>query len=443
MVDVATPKSNKRCFSMRSPETPDSMTEQDTKRINTASVSVSAIELELPEDTPSWAKAIAKALSNKIDNVEASLAKSMDHVSDQMSENSETIKIIQTNAESLKSDIDLLKKENQMLKEKLVKIEAHDRRDNLLFFGYGEKKGETYESLSKLVRKTIKEELCLDSDDMLFTRVHRSPPGPVRSDRKNGDRPVLVKFHYYGHRQNVWSKRKSLTDKIKVAEDFPYEIQKRRQLLKPILTQAKKHEDYKDKTFLKVDQLVVKGVTYTVDTLHKLPSALDPKKIATPVKNDVTCFWGRASPLSNHHPAPIQFQGIRYPTAEHFYFHQMALFAGQHIIARQILSDEDPVKAKATSKVLVSDKELMDKWRTEKDATMYLVVTQKFSQNELLRKFLLNTGSSKLAEASPYDHYWGTGLNLRHSDAFSPTAWTGSNKLGLILEKVRAELQYK
>jgi hypothetical protein len=61
----------------------------------------------------------------------------------------------------------------------------------------------------------------------------------------------------------------------------------------------------------------------------------------------------------------------------------------------------------------------------------------KFSQNPTLHDYLLSTGNSILAEASPKDIVWGIGLAKDHPDASSPKRWQGKNLLGVALMKVR------
>ena len=65
----------------------------------------------------------------------------------------------------------------------------------------------------------------------------------------------------------------------------------------------------------------------------------------------------------------------------------------------------------------------------------------KFSQNRDLREFLLSTGDSVLAEASPYDNIWGIGLSASSPEMQDPQKWRGQNLLGFALMEVRDELR--
>lgn len=65
----------------------------------------------------------------------------------------------------------------------------------------------------------------------------------------------------------------------------------------------------------------------------------------------------------------------------------------------------------------------------------------KFSQNELLRSFLQQTGAKVLVEASPVDHVWGIGLTEDDTLATDPAHWRGENLLGFALMEVRDVLR--
>jgi ribA/ribD-fused uncharacterized protein len=69
-------------------------------------------------------------------------------------------------------------------------------------------------------------------------------------------------------------------------------------------------------------------------------------------------------------------------------------------------------------------------WEDIKDDIMYNAVFAKFSQNDSLKKLLLDTEPRKLYESTKNDPYWGIGKD-----------GTGRNKLGQILMKVRVDLK--
>ena len=63
-----------------------------------------------------------------------------------------------------------------------------------------------------------------------------------------------------------------------------------------------------------------------------------------------------------------------------------------------------------------------------------------FSQNAHLRRILLATAGTVLAEASPLDTKWGIGLAEDHPHAKRRKLWRGINLLGQVLTEVRDAL---
>ena len=59
----------------------------------------------------------------------------------------------------------ILKEENKSLKERLVKLEYHQRQNNLVFSGYPEKCGETEDDCVKLIRDTLMEIYKVTEED--------------------------------------------------------------------------------------------------------------------------------------------------------------------------------------------------------------------------------------------------------------------------------------
>jgi hypothetical protein len=71
---------------------------------------------------------------------------------------------------------------------------------------------------------------------------------------------------------------------------------------------------------------------------------------------------------------------------------------------------------------------------------MKSALSMKFSQNNHLKEQLIKTGSKCLAEASPFDTFWGTGISLREHHCFDRDRW-GKNLLGLLLMEIRDQLK--
>ncbi len=65
-----------------------------------------------------------------------------------------------------------------------------------------------------------------------------------------------------------------------------------------------------------------------------------------------------------------------------------------------------------------------------KDEAMFRAVLAKFQAHAALKELLLSTGQEEIVEKTTKDYYWGCG-----------TDGTGKNMLGIILMRVRDELQ--
>ena len=63
---------------------------------------------------------------------------------------------------------------------------------------------------------------------------------------------------------------------VYVEEDFPFEIQERRNILRPIVKLARNHRNYRRKVTLQYDKVVLDNKEYGVNDLSQLPSEISP-----------------------------------------------------------------------------------------------------------------------------------------------------------------------
>lgn len=133
--------------------------------------------------------------------------------------------------------------------------------------------------------------------------------------------------------------------------------------------------------------------------------------------------------LSNFWLCDILIDGKVYKSTEHFY--QCAKFIDPHI-QKEIMDCATPkeVFLLANGKSGKYKDKIKINWHNIKDQVMKDALMAKFTQHNDLKKKLLETGNSKLVEASPYDSYWGCGKDKK-----------GLNKLGQLLEEVRNKLR--
>ena len=83
-----------------------------------------------------------------------------------------------------------------------------------------------------------------------------------------------------------------------------------------------------------------------------------------------------------------------------------------------------------------------DVWKGWDAAILKQALTLKFSQNEGLKKKLLETGDAILAEANVFDKKYGAGLSGNDPKINDPAYWKGYNMMGNTLMEVRSEFPY-
>jgi ribA/ribD-fused uncharacterized protein len=142
--------------------------------------------------------------------------------------------------------------------------------------------------------------------------------------------------------------------------------------------------------------------------------------------------------LSQWYPSEMLLDGVRFPTAEHYMMWRKARLFGDSEIERQLLADDSPAVAKQLGRGVRNFR--TDVWDRHRMDVVIRGSIAKFEQNETLRRFLLDTGDSILAEASPVDNIWGIGFDATDPRATDPLQWTGLSLLGFALMQVRDRL---
>lgn len=143
--------------------------------------------------------------------------------------------------------------------------------------------------------------------------------------------------------------------------------------------------------------------------------------------------------LSQWYPVKFIDEVREYCCMEQYMMAAKAELFGDEMILRQIMANDDPdVIKKLGRKVKNFNSKIWDQYKLDVVAKgNYL----KFSQNPALAKYLLSTDDAILAESSPYDQIWGTGLGKEDINARNPEKWPGQNLLGKALMIVRSQLK--
>lgn len=136
----------------------------------------------------------------------------------------------------------------------------------------------------------------------------------------------------------------------------------------------------------------------------------------------IDSFKGKYFFLSNFFEAPVIYDGITYLNNEAAFQAQKTLDKEQRLDFAML--NPSQAKKKGRSVSLRSD------WEEIKINVMYEICKAKFTQNENLKRSLLNTGNTELIEGNNWgDKIWGQVNGI------------GENNLGKILMKIREELK--
>ena len=155
-------------------------------------------------------------------------------------------------------------------------------------------------------------------------------------------------------------------------------------------------------------------------------------------KDGVTLYYGGGCCFSNMYGCMFKDdKGQRFYSSEQYYQFTKAIFFGDKETGQKIRTTINPYRAKKIAKsIKLFD---LDKWKDERYGVMKRAVYLKFSQNKQVMQQLLLT-KPIIAESSPSDLYFGTGLSLNNPHAAQNYLWPGSNCMGTILMDLREEL---
>ncbi|VDK53934.1 unnamed protein product [Anisakis simplex] len=163
-----------------------------------------------------------------------------------------------------------------------------------------------------------------------------------------------------------------------------------------------------------------------------------------------TLFFSIRSPFSNFHPCRMtiidqnedsNYTTIFFNSTEQYYMYHKAISFGDLEIADQILREREARKIKALGRKVKNFD--ANKWNDICEDVMRRGNTEKYTQNDELRKKLFCTHGSTLVECSPNDKIWGIGMSIFDPNAVDPSKWRGQNKLGHILTRIREDLWKK
>ena len=361
---------------------------------------------------------------------------------------------IGTNASDIKSVRDELKQEVAQLRAELeetrntvqsnksnvekneeanIKQELYSRKLNILLKGVPVQRGESPETLKveigNLTAKLVK------VDVSAIDVAHRlGGTGP--NDR--GPAMTLVRFKYLEARNKVWGERAQFSQRqdgppIWLSEDVPQKLRGELSQVKKTYWAAKNYGQF---TSVKMSgtTLFLGGKSYSKNNWDKLPPWLGPAALSTFEDQDSLVFFGKASPLSNHHKADFEIAGKTYSTAEKFIAIQRCQVARRPDLEKEAWRLDDPVKLKS---ILYKCRGCHDdEWEAKAKSLVLPGIKAKVEQNDYIKQYLIGSGKKTIGEASP-NNLWGIGMKLTAPNVLKQELWSGRNLLGKILQEVR------
>jgi len=156
-----------------------------------------------------------------------------------------------------------------------------------------------------------------------------------------------------------------------------------------------------------------------------------------------TFFYG--GPFSNFHPVYFtDVGGISYSCTEQYYMAKKAKFFKDNYHYEMIMNENNPKQQKKYGRKVNNFSRTLWYGAFADDnpakKIMYKGNFLKYTQNEKLRKMLLDTEGTELVEASPRDDLWGIGLEADNFQASRKRFWRGKNWLGEILTQIREDI---
>ena len=382
-------------------------------------------------------KSMSRIMKKELRSVKSDLKK-LNTIQKKQEKHIEEIEIIKQENKVLKTTCTKVLQENKNLKERINKIENTLLDNNVILHGLREDPWELesnrMETVIRVISRTIDEPT--EEEQLEMARKIR-----IKSTRRLGhystkkNRPISVCFERFCDADYVLGNKRFLPKGVFADKEYSEETENNRRILRPIYRAARNSETYAGKCKMEGDTLVIRGLSYTVKDINKLPDDLKSFDVTSKCDPDKICFFGELNPLSNFHPCVFHVEGIEYHSAEQYIAYQKALHFKDTSTAEKILSTSTALGCKQAARS-VSNFDSRS-WTSNAKEICKPGIEAKFKQNTALMNLLINTGTKTLAEAS-YDNVFGTGVPLHSDNCLKENKWEGVGILGEILMDIRS-----
>ena len=144
----------------------------------------------------------------------------------------------------------------------------------------------------------------------------------------------------------ILKNKKKLSKGIFVDRYYSTETEKECKRLRPILSAARRLEEYWGKCKMEGKELIICGKRYSFENLAELPQNLSPEVVSCHQDATHYGFFGEFNPLSNFHPAVFTYNGTTYKHTEQFIQATKADFCKDTEALDEILTTPSALKCK-------------------------------------------------------------------------------------------------
>ena len=320
-------------------------------------------------------------------------------------------------------------------------VENRALENNLIFHGIPDSENEYLNQLVDKLQRNFADMIDIYNDEIRLQRVKAIQIARCKrlgSYQENRTRPICVEFVYKWDADELFDNRFYLGRGVYINCEYNTETGWTRKLLRPILKATKKYSEYKGKSRLDGDKLVINGRQYGRNNLHQLPDKLKPLKVSTKENPETVGFFGELWPFSNFYEMEFMWNGHIYHSSEQYIQHQKAKFCGDTAAVNEILSSKTTLQCKQAAWNIENYNH--KDWICYAETECIKGLLAKFDQNPKIKSILLNTHNKTLVDCS-WDNVWGTGCSLDQPGCLNPENWEGSSLLGTLLMKVCEKLR--
>ena len=320
-----------------------------------------------------------------------------------------------------------------------MKIEQTQLGNNVIIAGFQEGPFEPYHTTKLCVQEMIT--TTLDSGDAnadleAAKNIEITCCSRVGKFKHNRERPILVTFMKRDDKEALLSCKRKLPNGIYAYEEYPLHIKQNQDQLGLILKLAKTLPQYREKSRLERDILIIHGTRYSINDLANLPSELAAYQLVEKSNETHLVLAGELSPYSNFHPSSFIINGQCFHSSEQWVQYQKALTFGDNFMVNKILNSETAIECKCLSYQINSVDN--DKWCNEGYEVCYNGIREKFIQNPSSLS-MLKTTSPKILVKATTDQLWGTEIALKDSSVLNVDKWTSTGWLSQMLLTIGTE----